>query len=262
MEFSISQVSRIGKRDTNEDRAAYTRTPEALLMVVADGMGGHLHGEVAAQTAIDTLAQAFGREARPKLDDVAAFLSAALMAAHGAIVHQALVEELDDIPGTTCVACVIQDGLAFWAHAGDSRLYLVRGGGVLARTRDHSLARQLADLGDMDDAEAEMLPGKNVLYNSLGGYKGPRIELSEPVILRSGDALLLCSDGLWGSLADREIAEGISHGSLSSALARLAKEAEVRGGYDSDNVTGLAVRWGVTEKDGAPARAGELVSAG
>lgn len=261
MEFSISQTSRIGGRETNEDRSAYTRTPEALLLVVADGMGGHLHGEVAAETAIRTLAQAFGREAMPKLDDVAGFLSASLRAAHGAIVHHALAEQLDDVPGTTCVACVIQDGMAFWAHVGDSRLYVVRGGAVIARTRDHSLARQLADLGDMDDAEAEMLPGRNVLYNSLGGYKGPQIELSEPIALQPGDSLLLCSDGLWGSVADREIAAGMSRGSLSVALARLVLEAEVRAGYDSDNVTGLAVRWGVTEKDASPAPEGAVVTA-
>ncbi len=262
MKFSISQISRIGARETNEDRAAYTRTPEALLLVVADGMGGHLQGEVAAETAIRTLARAFGREAQPRLADAAGFLSEGLLAAHQAIVQQALAEHLDDIPGTTCVACVIQDGVARWAHAGDSRLYVVRDGQVVARTRDHSLARQMADLNDMDDVEAEMLPGRNVLYNCIGGFKGPEIELSEAFELHPGDVLLLCSDGLWGSLPDREIAAGLSKSPLPVALARLAEEAEARGGFDSDNVTGLGVRWGVSEKDGAPAGAGEVVSAG
>lgn len=262
MDFSISQISRIGGRETNEDRAAYARSSEAVLLAVADGMGGHTQGEFAAETAVRTLGEAFLREATPRLKDGAAFLSQAMTAGHQAIIQWALAEHLDDIPGTTCVACVIEGGVARWAHVGDSRLYLVRDGRILIRTRDHSLARQLADLNGMDDAEAEMLPGRNVLYNSLGGYKGPEIELSKPWELKPGDSLLLCSDGLWGPLTDPEIAVALSRGSIAAALAQLARQAENRGGYDSDNVTGLVLRWSVSERDGVAAPEGAVVAAG
>ncbi|HEX6827738.1 MAG TPA: PP2C family serine/threonine-protein phosphatase [Burkholderiales bacterium] len=263
MEFAISLLSRIGGRETNEDRAAYVRTAQSLLLVVADGMGGHAHGEVAAEIVVGTLTEAFLSRARPRLQNPEGFLQESSRAAHLAIVERALAERLDDIPGSTCVACVVQDGRAWWAHAGDSRLYHLRGGRTLARTRDHSLLRQIADSVGLSEEDAAVLAGgRNVIYSCIGGYQNPQIEFGRSAKLEDGDLLLLCSDGLWGSLSDAEIGDGLGAGSLAQALPRLAAEAEQRGGGTSDNVTALALAWGVREDGAPPAPAGQVVFVG
>jgi PPM family protein phosphatase len=262
LRFSVSQLSRVGGRENNEDRAGYSRTAESLLLVVADGMGGHLYGEMAAEAAVQSLTEAFQREARPRLVDPAGFLEKELLAAHHAIVERAFADRLPDIPGTTCIACVVQDGTAQWAHAGDSRLYLVRGGRVVERTLDHSLARELAEMGNLSEEAAALLPGRNVIYSSLGGYRRPQVEVSRPVPLERGDRLLLCSDGLWGPLTDHEIACAMDGAAVAQALAALAELAQTRAGAVSDNITGLALAWGVHDAESRPAPAGTTVLAG
>ena len=135
MKFTIYQESRVGKRRNNQDRLAHCYSREALLMVVADGMGGHLHGEVAAQIAVQYLTEAFQREAKPRLADPFMFLAGGLQNAHQAVQDYALAKHLPEpeSPRTTCVACVVQDSIAYWAHAGDSRLYVLRDGRVLTQ---------------------------------------------------------------------------------------------------------------------------------
>jgi serine/threonine protein phosphatase PrpC len=262
VEFGISILSRVGGREHNEDRAAYVRTAQSLLLVVADGMGGHPLGEVAAEIVVRTLIEGFLRQARPRLDDPAEFLRRTPLAAHRAIVEQALADRMEDIPGSTCVACVVQDGRAWWVHAGDSRLYHLRGGAILARTRDHSLLRQIADGAGLTEEEAELLGGRNVIYSCIGGYQQPRLDLGGGARLEDGDVLLLCSDGLWGSLSDAEMVHGLAKGQLAKALRRLAAQAERRAGPTCDNVTAVALGWGVREKDASPAPPGEAVLAG
>ena len=132
MKFSIYQESRQGPRKSNQDRVAYCYSRDALCMVIADGMGGHLHGEVAAQIATQFIAEAFQREAQPRIADPFKFLLDSITSAHHAIVDYANLRSLLETPRTTCVACIIQDGIAHWAHVGDSRLYLIRNGKVEA----------------------------------------------------------------------------------------------------------------------------------
>ena len=114
MRFTIYQESRRGGRANNEDRIAYSYSRDALLMVIADGMGGHHYGEVAAQIAVQTLSDAFQRDARPRLTDPFLFLQKGIMNAHCAILDYANQHRLNDVPRTTCVACVIQDDIAFF----------------------------------------------------------------------------------------------------------------------------------------------------
>ena len=147
MRFSIFQESRKGGRQANQDRTSYAYTRDALLMVVADGMGGHLHGEVASQIAVQFLTEAFQREAKPKLADPLGFLQKSITDAHFALGDYAEARGLIESPRTTCVACVVQDSTAFWAHAGDSRLYHIREGRIQAQTRDHSRVQMLVDQG-------------------------------------------------------------------------------------------------------------------
>ena len=138
MKFSVFQISRRGGREKNEDRMGYCYTRESGLFVLADGMGGHPEGEVAAQIALQTISALFQRQAKPQLKDVQEFLSGALLAAHHQILRYATEKGMIDTPRTTLVAAVLQAGTATWIHCGDSRLYMVRDGDLLTRTRDHS----------------------------------------------------------------------------------------------------------------------------
>lgn len=139
MKFSVFQVSRKGGREKNEDRMGYCYTRESGLFVLADGMGGHPEGEVAAQLALQTISALYQKEARPLVKDVTGFLSSALMAAHHQIIRYASEKGMLDTPRTTIVAAILQGSGATWVHCGDSRLYVVRDGELLTRTRDQLL---------------------------------------------------------------------------------------------------------------------------
>lgn len=243
MKFTIFQESRLGARRNNEDRTAYSYSRETLLMLVADGMGGHRHGEVAAQLAVRSIAREFERAARPRLEEPEDFLIDAVRGAHHAILDFALDRGLGETPRTTIVACVVQEGHAWWTHAGDSRLYAVHGKHLTARTRDHSGVQLLIDQGLIGPAEAATHPDRNRVYSCLGGDQAPRLEVSAPLRLRNGDTVLLCSDGLWGPLDDREIVAGMAHVDLMRAVPRLLSTAEQRAGKNCDNLSAVAMRW-------------------
>lgn len=250
MKFSVFQLSRLGGREKNEDRMGYCYTREAGLFMLADGMGGHPEGEVAAQIALQTLATLFQREANPRLQDVAAFLSNGMLAAHRQIIRHASERGMLDTPRTTIVAALIQDGLVFWAHCGDSRFYLVRAGELLARTRDHSYLEAQSGSG----MPVENI-NRNVLFTCLGSSSRPIIDVAEPISLRDRDKIFLCSDGLWGNVDDHQIAATLSAKTVSHAVPDLIEAALKKGGDRSDNVTGLAVEW-----DGSAALQGKAAS--
>ncbi|MCK6385472.1 MAG: protein phosphatase 2C domain-containing protein [Rhodocyclaceae bacterium] len=243
MKFTIYQESRPGKRPTNEDRIAYSYSRDALLMVVADGMGGHLHGEVAAQIAVQYITEAFQREARPMLKDPFLFLSGALNNAHHAILDYAADRFLPEAPRTTCVACIVQDSIAYWAHAGDSRLYALRGGRVVSRTRDHSRVARMVEDGLISAADATRHPARNRIFSCLGGVSAPQIDFSRKTPLMTGDVVLLCSDGLWGPLPEDVIPRALSTGNVLQASPALLNQAEARGGENADNLSVIAIRW-------------------
>lgn len=243
MKFSIFQDSRIGGRPNNEDRIGYRHTAEALLMVVADGMGGHGHGEVAAEAAVRSVVAAFDRAARPRLADVAAFLADALNGAHAAIRAQGGLRQLAGSPRTTCTVCVVQDGVAAWAHAGDSRLYVLRRGQVLARTRDHSRAQAMIDAGLLAEADARGHSARNLITACLGGEQPPRVELSRRTPLMRGDVVVLCSDGVWSALPDDTAFAALSTGDALRAAPGLLDRAESRAGPGGDNLSLIALAW-------------------
>ncbi|PWW48705.1 PP2C family protein-serine/threonine phosphatase [Melaminivora alkalimesophila] len=242
MKFSVFQISRRGGREKNEDRMGYCYTRESALFVLADGMGGHPQGEVAAQIAIQTVSAMFQRQARPALKNVQEFLSSALLAAHHKILRHANSHGMLDTPRTTLVVAVVQDGRAHWIHCGDSRLYLVRDGEVLARTRDHSY----------QELRNAAIPGlervsRNVLFTCLGSPTKPLFDVAQPMLLEQGDRLLLCSDGLWGALDDATIARQLWRQSVSHAVPDLVEDALRTAGDASDNVTVLAMEWEVPD---------------
>lgn len=247
MKYAIVQDSRVGTRRVNQDRIGTWRTPASLLMVVADGLGGHLHGEVAAQLAIALVGAAFTREAQPKLADPEAFLARVFGAAHVAILREAQKLELADTPRTVIVACVVQDGYVYWTHVGDSRLYVLRQGQVLHRTRDHTLVQQLFDQGRVREEEMTTHPERNRLLQCLGGYQAPRPEPASRARLARSDVVLLCSDGFWGPLTQRQIVQELLSRPLKEAIPELVSLAERRAGPDCDNVSVLAMTWGEEE---------------
>lgn len=243
MRFTIYQESRIGRRSTNQDRIAYCYSREALLMLVADGMGGHQHGELAAHIAAQYITRAFQHSAQPALRDPALFLSRALAGAHRAILGHALERGLADTPRTTIVACVVQDGSAYWAHAGDSRLYLLRRGRILAQTRDHSRVQLLVDQGLIRREEAARHPERNRIYSCLGGHHAPQIDYSSRTVLQDGDLLALCSDGLWGPLGDEGMLAGLAGQAPGQLVPPLMDHAEQRAGDSADNLSIVAMCW-------------------
>jgi serine/threonine protein phosphatase PrpC len=242
MKFSVFQVSRKGGREKNEDRMGYCYTRESGLFVLADGMGGHPDGEVAAQLALQTVSALFQKEARPLLRSPSEFLATALMAAHHQIIRYASERGMLDTPRTTLVACVVQEGAATWVHCGDSRLYVVREGEMLTRTRDHSYLEQHA----AGVIRLEQI-NRNILFTCLGSPTKPVYDVTGPVSLQQGDRLLLCSDGLWGSLQDNEIVRHLASKPVADAVPDLVEAALRNGGPHSDNVTVIALEWEVPD---------------
>ena len=238
MKFSVFQISRKGGRERNEDRMGYCYTRESGLFVLADGMGGHPEGEVAAQLALQTIAALYQKEARPAVEDPAEFLTNALMAAHHKILRYASEKGMLDTPRTTLVAAILQGTGATWIHCGDSRLYVVREGQLLTRTRDHSY---------MEQRSASVIKlqtvNRNILFTCLGSPTRPVFDVAGPVELQQGDKLLLCSDGLWGSLCDADIVHNLALQPVSEAVPDLVERALHAGGDHSDNVTVLAMEW-------------------
>lgn len=255
MKFSLAQETRIGQRRSQQDRIGHWRTPECLLLAVADGLGGHAYGEVAAEMAIDLLGAAFSREAKPKLADPAGFLFRAMGAAHTAILQEADKRRLDDTPRTVLVACVIQDGRACWTHVGDCRLYLLRQGRILHRTRDHTLVQQLIDEGRIREEALATHPERNRLLQCIGGYQAPRPDPASNAPLEKGDVLVLCSDGFWGPLTQRHMLHSLLTRPLELAIPELVDLAEARAGGHSDNISVLALSWHeeATSEDRTPA---------
>ena len=243
MRFTIYQDSRQGGRANNEDRTTCCYSRDALLMVVADGMGGHHYGEIAAQIAVQTLADAFQREAKPLLADPFRFLQKSMTNAHHAILDYTTRHHLRDTPRTTCVACVVQDNVAYWAHAGDSRLYLIRDGRVITQTKDHSRIRLLIEEGMISEAQAAFHPDRNKIYSCLGSPTPPEIEFSRKTPLNHGDILLLCSDGLWGEMSGDMMAVALKGSNLLQAVPMILNQAETKGGPHRDNLSVVAVRW-------------------
>jgi len=241
MWFAVYQVSRKGGREKNEDRMGYCYTRDSGLFALADGMGGHPEGEVASQMALQTLSAIFQRDAKPRLADPLRFLHEGIVSAHHALLRYATEKGLVDTPRTTVVACLLQGNSAYWAHCGDSRLYLVRGDKLVARTRDHSyseLQETLSQVVPMGDRV-----NRNVLFTCLGSPGKPVVDTAGPLRLQPKDKVLLCSDGLWSSVTDAEITEVMTAYPIAEAVPELVERALRIAGEKSDNVTVLSVEW-------------------
>ncbi len=243
MRFSVYQESHIGGRKNNEDRMGYSFTRDSLLLLLADGMGGHIQGEVAATIAVQTIAALFQQQATPYVRKPERFLQEAFLAAHQEILRHREMHHLPETPRTTIVACLVQHNNAFWAHCGDSRLYWVRNGQVMTRTRDHSRIENLIAEGKADACERDTHPDRNKLFNCLGAPTAPLVDLADRISLQAGDVLLLCSDGLWGTVPDEALVGALHNSTIVRAIPELIAKANSIGGEHGDNVTALAMMW-------------------
>ena len=249
MRFTIFQDTDIGSRTINQDRMGYCFSSESLMMIVADGMGGHARGEIAAQTTLQVCAGLFQRMATPRLADPVAFLRDALLAAHRDLLRYQALHRLPEAPRTTVVAAVIQDEKVWWAHAGDSRFYWLRNGRTVVRTLDHSKVQTLVTLGLISPQEQDDHPERNKVLNCLGSPLPPDVESSGGVTLQSGDTLLLCSDGLWAGVPQTDLAQAFGQGPLAQVVPELVRRAVAHGGLIADNATAIALNW---EGGGSP----------
>jgi serine/threonine protein phosphatase PrpC len=259
MQFSVYQQSHIGGRKVNQDRMGYSFTRDALLLVLAEGMGGHLRGEMAAAIMMQTISALFQQQAAPYVRKPERFLEEAFLAAHHEIHRYRAEHRLPETPRTTVVACLIQHNTAIWAHCGDSRLYWMRRGQVLGRTRDHSHIEHLIAQGLAKPSERATHPDRNKLYNCIGASSLPKVDVGRQASLQAGDVLLLCSDGLWSMLPDEEIAHRLATRTIVRAVPELIDMATAVAGATGDNTTALAIMWQGAPDAAMPAAGSDTV---
>jgi PPM family protein phosphatase len=227
-------------RELNEDSGRYVQPedPEVLslkgvLVVVADGMGGHSAGEVASRLAVEVVTRAYYEDR----DDPRTALENAFHEANHEIHKAAEKDASKTGMGTTCTALVLQDGTAISAHVGDSRLYLVREGSIYLMTEDHSAVMEMVKAGLITLEQARHHPEKNVILRAMGSH--PEVEVTtwqEPFPVRAGDRFLLCSDGLYDLVEDEEIKQIVMLSAPPTACDNLIALAKERGGHDNITV--------------------------
>ena len=250
MRFTIFQDSYIGGRKVNQDRLTYSYSKEVLLMVIADGMGGHARGEIAAEIAVNSITSRFQQEAvRGYLRKPKDFLELAIHSAHRAIVAFADEHDMLECPRTTVVACIVQNDKAWWAHVGDSRLYLCRDGELAAATLDHSRVQQLMDAGMINAEQAAVHPDRNKIYNCVGGVLPPSVSHSDGWDLRVGDSIMMSTDGFWAQVNSSFIALKLQRENIVELIPKLMEEAERKAGAASDNLSVIALTWEEQEEE-------------
>ncbi len=245
MKIEYAKVSALGDRQDNQDRAAVIVADDAAIMLVFDGMGGHSDGAVAAEVGLNTMQELFTSTSLP-IFDPQGFLYMALAQAHDEVVKLGADQEVDFRPRATCAICLVQETGSWWAHIGDSRIYLLRDGEVMSRSRDHSHVEVLIQEGAITEEEALDHPMRNFVECCIGGDAPvPDMSITRKKPLEDGDVLLACSDGLWSGMNDAEIAEISTRRTIGLAenLKALSMKALRMNAPYSDNTTGTAILW-------------------
>lgn len=242
MKIEIATLSRQGGRDYNEDVLGHWRDERFVACLVADGAGGHGGGDVAAAIVRDSVLSGFA--AQPSLDE--GLLRRLLEQANlDVVARQADGGQLAGMRSTVVLAVMDLEAHALlWAHSGDSRAYLFRGGTVVARTTDHSLVQQMVASGMLDEEGARLHPQRNMLLSALGSVdEPPEIAMSGRMRLETGDVLLLCSDGLWEPLGDECLVDTLhAVGSAIHWCDALEDQVRTRAKPGHDNFTAL-IAW-------------------
>jgi PPM family protein phosphatase len=245
--IELASTSDIGcQRENNEDRYAYWE-PEGdeefarkgRLAIVADGMGGHEGGQEASRIAVEAIQEVFSESsgADPQ----------SLLVTGFQIAHERILEYAEGHPelhgmGTTATAIAILGNELYYAHVGDSRLYLVRGTSVSRLTNDHSYVGRLVQNGVISSEEAETHPQRHILTAALGaGAETSPDTPQHSIALQKGDVLVLCTDGLWSLLSDDEIQSAVVGHELAEACRGMVKMTKDRGGPDNITVQLIGV---------------------
>jgi serine/threonine protein phosphatase PrpC len=245
MKIEYAKVYAVGDRTDNQDRAAVVVGEDAAIMLVFDGMGGHSDGARAAEVGMQVVQDLFTAAKLP-IFDPQGFLYMALARAHDEVVNIGLDQAIDFRPRATCAICLIQENGAWWAHIGDSRIYQMRAGKLIARSRDHSHVEVLIQEGAITEEEAQDHPMRNFVECCIGGDASvPDMTIARMKPLAPGDVLLACSDGLWSGMTDDEMAEMATRksDSLAENLKSLSMKALTVNSPYSDNTTGTAMLW-------------------
>jgi len=239
-EIEFATLTDIGcQRQRNEDSSAYW-LPDAFdelerkgsLAIIADGMGGYEGGQEASHIAVQTVCDTFAKDAGTPQS----LLVSGMKAAHERIREYARQHPKLFGMGTTCTAVCVAQAYLYFAHIGDSRLYLVRRGNISRLTRDHSYVARLIESGLLSTSEAEAHPQRHILTAALGVGDDPNPDTPlQPLPLQNGDTLLLCTDGLWGLVSDEELLKSVRGHVPADACHELVHLAKHRGA--PDNVT-------------------------
>ena len=245
--IEAASLSDVGlQRSNNEDSSLYWE-PESeqeflrkgRLAVIADGMGGYEGGQEASRLAVETVRHIYDRDCTGNAQEV---LVAALRHAHQTIQRYAMEHPELRGMGTTCTAIAIIHRQLYFAHVGDSRLYLMRGGSISRLTRDHSYVGRLVENGIVRCEDAESHPQRHILTAALGSGNHVTPQVPEtPVLLQEGDLLLLCTDGLWSQVGEQDILRTVQANPPAEACQRLVKLAHKRGAPDNVTVQILRV---------------------
>jgi serine/threonine protein phosphatase PrpC len=245
LQIEYAELSLLGDREDNQDRVTVSAAEQAALLVVIDGMGGHSDGSRAADTALKSLLESFRQTSLPMFDPLG-FLHLALSRAHDDVAKLGNGQIIDTRPRATTAVCLVQEGAAFWAHIGDSRVYHMRHGKILQRTRDHSHVELLLREGKITEEELPTHPMRNFVECCLGGDPAiPEMTVSGRHALQPGDVLLLCTDGIWANLRDSDIAGFFREDNqeLRAWLEALGRRAVQASAPFSDNSTAAVLRW-------------------
>ena len=240
--YSIVHDSRKGARSSNEDRVAYSENQNGAFLVVADGLGGHAKGDMAAQITVDCMIESFDQQGQAKIEDPAAFIVLSMTYAHSTINRISRSQGLDDdMPRSTCVACLVQGGYAYWGHVGDSRLYLFGDSELLTRTIDHTTTDHLHYDGVVDEHVQRF--GHSQLLRCIGGEKRPVVSLGAETHLGMGDTILMCTDGVWRAFKEPQLVKYTQNEPLDDGVDEMLSHAQRFFRDDCDNLTALMFRW-------------------
>ena len=244
--LEVASLSDVGRQRTNNEDSCLYWEPDShddflrkgRLAVIADGMGGYEGGQEASRLAVDTVRHVYDRNFS---DDPQTALTSGLCSAHDTIQRFAVEHPQFAGMGTTCTALSIVGRQLYFAHVGDSRLYLLRGGVTFRLTRDHSYVGRLVESGIVRSEDAESHPQRHILTAALGSGReiNPHTP-DEPIPLEEGDVLVLCTDGLWSVIGETELARIAIGEAPVDACMKLVHAALERGG--PDNVTVVVLR--------------------
>lgn len=243
MKYTLGEHTLRGSRRINQDRIAYAERDNAVLMVLADGLGGHARGELASELLTQNVVQGFTSIRQPLIEQPSAFLALSILHAHKMIKAMGKAHNPPIEPRTTCVICLVQNGYAYWAHVGDSRLYLFRNGELIERTQDDTMIERLRREGVLTEEEMLTHPDKSRLLKCVGGPREPSVSLGQETLLNPGDVLLLCTDGLWEALPQDTIVSYLKRDDLEDSVVDMLLAAEAARKGASDNISAIAFRW-------------------